>query len=657
MKYSQLLAPLDLGFLTLKNRVVMGSMHTGLEDSAKDLPKLAAYYAERAKGGVGLIITGGYAPNRTGWLLPFSSKLTTHSEAKKHKQITNAVHEAGGKIALQILHAGRYAYHPLASAPSALKSPISPFRPWAMGEAKILSTIKDYANTASLAREAGYDGIEVMGSEGYLINEFFSEKTNKRHDRWGGTLENRMRFPVEIVKAIREKMGKDFLVIFRISVMDLVERGALFSEVVTLAKELEKAGVSILSTGIGWHEARVPTIATDVPRAAFVWAAKALKSHIKIPLIVSNRINTPELAEKVLADGCGDLVSMARPLLADADFVNKAAAGKSDEINTCIACNQGCLDMIFQRQRATCLVNPRACYETELVYSPAANKKKIAVVGAGPAGLSFSVVAASRGHAVTLFDKNSEIGGQFNLAKRIPGKDEFAETLRYYKEQLEINGVSVKLNNKVSKADLIGFDEVVIATGILPRKLSIPGIENKMVVSYTDVISGRVKPGKKVAIIGAGGIGFDTAKFLLGPEKNFYENWGIDQSLALPGSLRPKKIEKHGPEIFLLQRKAEGLGKNLGKTTGWIHRAYLKDHGVKMLSGVEYLEITDAGLKIRQNEKEHLLSVDQIVICAGQESLTELHSANMHLIGGAFKAAELDAKEAIRQGSILGSEI
>jgi 2,4-dienoyl-CoA reductase (NADPH2) len=657
MKYSRLLEPLQIGPLSLKNRVVMGSMHTGLEDSAKDFPKLAAYFAERAKGGVGLIVTGGFAPNRTGWLLPFASKLTSQREAKKHQLITTAVHQAGGRIALQILHAGRYAYHPMAAAPSAIKSPISPFRPWAMGESKILSTISDFAATAKLAQTAGYDGVEIMGSEGYLLNEFFTEKTNKRRDRWGGTLENRMRFPLEIVKAVRKKVGADFLVIFRISLMDLVEKGALFSEVITFAKELEKAGVSVLSTGIGWHEARVPTIATDVPRAAFAWAAKELKKQIKVPLIVSNRINTPEVAEAVLEDGCGDLISMARPLLADAEFVNKAANDKASHINTCIACNQGCLDLIFQRQRATCLVNPRACYETEISYLPAKSPKKIAVVGAGPAGLAFATVAASRGHKVTLFDKAAEIGGQFNLAKRIPGKAEFAETLRYYQSQLEKHQVQVRLNTEVQQKDFAGFDEVVLATGIRPRLPQIPGIDHPMVTNYVNLIAGKVKPGKKIAIIGAGGIGFDTAKFLLGPEENFYENWGIDKNLSTPGSLLPKKIEKDNIEIFLLQRKKEGLGKGLGKTTGWIHRAYAKDHGVKMLPGVEYLSISDSGLKIRQNEKELLLSVDQIVICAGQESLRDLFNEKTHLIGGAFKAGELDAKAAIRQGSLLGAEI
>lgn len=666
LKYPKLFEPLALGPVVLKNRFVMGSMHTGLEDSLKNIDKLAAYYEERAKGGVGMIVTGGYSPNRAGWLLPFASKLTNRNEAKAHQTITKAVRQHGTALILQILHSGRYAYHPWAVAPSPIKSPISMFKPWELSERRIHSTIEDYVQTAALAHEAGYDGVEVMGSEGYLINQFVSPRTNLRKDAWGGALENRCRFPVEIVKRIRQSLGPKFVVIFRISLLDLVEKGSLFEDVIYLAKAIERAGASILSTGIGWHESRVPTIATDVPRAAFTWTTKRLKQHIHIPIITANRINTPEVAEKILENQEADLISMARPFLADPHFVVKSQAGKANEINTCIACNQGCLDHIFARKRATCLVNPRACYETELVYQNTSIKKKVAVVGAGPAGLSFSVVAAARGHRVTLFEAASFIGGQFNLAKRIPGKQEFEETLRYYEKQIELLGINLILNKKVGEAELFGenFDEVIIATGIKPRKPSIPGIEHSKVVMYTDLISGKVQPQKKIAIIGAGGIGFDTAKFILGEpntKEDFFKTWGVDTSLNSAGGLVSKESQASDKIIYLLQRKKGAFGKNLGKTTGWIHRTYLRDRGVKMLGGVEYLKISDSGLHILHKGKEQILDVDQIIICAGQESLVEISNENSsipaHLIGGAFKALELDAKEAIKQGALLAATL
>ncbi len=671
-KYPKLFEPLNLGFTSLKNRFIMGSMHTGLEDSEKNFSKLAAFYGERAEGGVGLIVTGGFSPNRTGWFLPFSSKLSSHSEVARHQILTSRVHAAGGKMALQILHAGRYSIHPFAAAPSALKAPISPFKPWAMSHSKVLSTISDFARTAVLAQEAGYDGVEVMGSEGYLVNEFVAPKTNLRKDEFGGSIENRSRFATDIIKKIRSRVGSNFIIIYRISILDLVEKGSTFEEVLFLAKEIEKAGANILSTGIGWHEARVPTIATDVPRGAFTWATRALHEHTSLPVIAANRINTPEVGESILARGDADLISMARPYLADPHFVSKAFAAKADEINTCIACNQGCLDHIFKRKRATCLVNPRACFETEIIVNTTSTPQKIAVVGAGPAGLAFSVTAASRGHSVTLFESASEIGGQFNLAKKIPGKEEFFETLRYYRKQIEIHGVKLMLGIRASRADLKGFDKIVIATGIKPRIPQILGIDHKKVVSYVDLISGRVKAEKKVAIIGAGGIGFDTAKFILGlSEKHsvgdaekineFCKTWGVDQSLKTPGGLQNKISEKSDQKIYLLQRKPGHPGKSLGKTTGWIHRTFLKDHGVQMMGGVEYLKIDDLGLHIKQNEKVSVLEVDQVVTCAGQEPLKDLYQELIeekpYIIGGAFEAFELDAKAAIKQGVVLASTI
>lgn len=661
----KLLEPLDFGFLKLRNRVVMGSMHTGLEGSHHHAKRFAKYLKDRAKGEVGLIITGGYSPNRRGWLLPFASKLSSQSEAAHHQQLTQAVHDEGGSIALQILHAGRYSAHPFCVAPSPIKSAISPFKPWEMSPSTILSTINDFAVTAELARTAGYNGIEVMGSEGYLLNQFFSPRTNHRKDDWGGSLENRMRLPLEIVKSIRKKTGPDFLIIFRISLLDLVENGATFDEVVTFAKSLEQSGVNALSTGIGWHESRVPTIATDVPRAAFSWVTGQLKQHVSVPVIAANRINTPEVAEKILQNNEADLVSMARPLLADPEFVLKVRQKRTSEINTCIACNQACLDHVFKRQIASCLVNPRACYEDEMPINPTLKPKKIAVVGAGPAGMSFSITAAQRGHTVTLFEGQNTIGGQFNLASKIPGKEEFSETLRYYKNQIELYKVTLKLNFKVTPDDLKDFDEIVIATGVLPRKLSIPGIENSMVVTYPDLINGKVPVKNRVAIIGAGGIGFDTAKFVShSANSDFYQTWGIDKSLSSKGSLLEKRPLMTPKEIFLLQRKNEGFGKTLGKTTGWIHRLQLKDQKVKMLSGVEYLKIDDQGLHISQHKKEMILAVDQIVICAGQTSSQSLFQelslkvdCPIYVIGGALKASEIDAKAAIREGVTLGLKI
>ena len=678
-KYPKLFEPLNLGFVSIKNRFVMGSMHTGLEDSVKNFSKLAAFYEERAAGGVGLIVTGGFSPNRTGWFLPFSSKLTTQSEMSSHKQITERVHSAGGLIALQILHAGRYAIHPFLAAPSPLKAPISPFKPWQMSRRKILSTIEDFAKTAELAKTAGYDGVEVMGSEGYLINEFVSPKTNLRKDEWGGSLENRNRFAIEIVKKIRGRVGPNFILIFRISILDLVERGSKFEEVVTLAKELELAGVHILSTGIGWHEARVPTIATDVPRGAFIWATRELKKHISVPMIAANRINTPELAERILKNGDADFVSMARPYLADSQFVKKAFDERADEINTCIACNQGCLDHIFKRQRATCLVNPRACFETEIVVSKAKTPLKIAVVGAGPAGLAFAVTAAERGHNVSLFESSNEIGGQFNLAKRIPGKEEFYETLRYYRRKIEVLKVNLILNHRVTSHELrkAQFDKIVIATGVRPRTPQISGLNHKKVIGYVDIISGKVQVQKNIAIIGAGGIGFDTAQFILGRTqastangsepsesekiKEFCDTWGVDQTFQNVGGLKKKVENKSEQMIYLLQRKPGAPGKSLGKTTGWIHRSYLKDRGVKMMGGVEYLKVDDEGLHIRHQNRVLVLRVDQVIICAGQEPLQELYSELVDLkpdlIGGAFEAFELDAKAAIKQGTLLATNI
>ncbi|MEY2860510.1 MAG: hypothetical protein RL392_968 [Pseudomonadota bacterium] len=666
--YPHMLAPLDLGFTTLKNRVLMGSMHVGLEEAKDGFTRMAAFYAERAKGGVGLIVTGGIAPNDRARPMPGGAAMTTQKEADKHKVVTEAVHAAGGKICMQILHFGRYAYHPELVAPSALKAPISPFRPHALTTEEVSQTIEDYANAAALAQSAGYDGVEIMGSEGYLINEFIARQTNQRDDEWGGIYENRIRFPLEIVRKTRARVGANFIIIFRLSMLDLVEGGSTLDEVVQLAQALEAAGVTILNTGIGWHEARIPTIATKVPRAAFAWVTAQLKGKVKIPLIATNRINTPEVAEQVLSSGQADMVSMARPFLADPLFVQKAAEGKADQINTCIGCNQACLDHTFGGKITSCLVNPRACHETLMVDSPAPSKERIAVVGAGPAGLAFSTEAAKRGFDVTLFDAASEIGGQFNVAKQVPGKEEFYETLRYFGKQIELTGVKLQLGKKVSAQDLTaaGFKHVVLATGVTPRMPDIEGIQHPKVLSYLDVLRDKKPVGKTVALIGAGGIGFDTAEFLLhegtspslDPTK-FFAEWGVDTTFAHAGGLKPAHIEATPRKVYLLQRKASKVGDGLGKTTGWIHRTSLKNREVEMINGVTYRKVDDAGLHITVGDKDMVLPVDNVVICAGQDPQralqAELQAAgvNVHLIGGADVAAELDAKRAIKQGTEL----
>ncbi|WP_435336813.1 FAD-dependent oxidoreductase [Acinetobacter sp. LH3_13] len=671
--YPHLLAPLDLGFTTLKNRVLMGSMHVGLEEAPGGYERMAAFYAERAKGGVGLIVTGGISPNDAGLTFAGGNKLDTRQEAEKHKVVTQAVHDAGGKIALQILHTGRYSYQPDIVAPSAIQAPINPSKPHALTSAEVQQTIADFVNCAKLAQYAGYDGVEIMGSEGYLINEFIAARTNHRDDEWGGSYENRIRFPIEIVKRTRAEVGENFIIIYRLSMLDLVEGGSSFEEVVQLAQAIEKAGATIINTGIGWHEARIPTIATKVPRAAFTWVTEKLKGLVKVPLITSNRINTPEMAEHVLAAGHADMVSMARPLLADAFFVQKAEQGRSDEINTCIGCNQACLDHIFSMKIASCLVNPRACHETELIFKEAAQAKNIAVIGAGPAGLSFATYAAERGHQVTIFEASNQIGGQFNIAKTIPGKEEFYETLRYFKRQIELQpNIKLVLNHTASFEQLLNadFDDVVVATGVTPRKLDIAGIDHPKVLSYIEVLKERKPVGQRVAIIGAGGIGFDTAEYLshegesgsLNPEK-FYDEWGIDTNYTNVGGLKAVKVEKSPRKIYLLQRKASSVGAGLGKTTGWIHRTGLKNRDVKMIAGASYDLIDDQGLHITVNGQSTVLEVDHVVICAGQESYTAMYEQlqtagkNVHLIGGAKEAGELDAKRAIRQGAELAATI
>ncbi len=678
--YSNLLTPLDLGFTTLANRVLMGSMHTGLEEEKNGFDKLAAFYEARAKGGVGMIVTGGISPNLRGRLAPLGSELSKFWHVNKHKKITSAVHKYDTKICVQLLHAGRYAYHPFSVSSSKVKSAINPFTPAEMSIRQIKGTIKDFAYSTKLAQKAGYDGVEIMGSEGYLLNQFSCVRVNKRTDEWGGSIENRMRFAVETVKAVREKVGKEFIIIFRLSMLDLVEGGNSWEDVVTMAKAIEAAGATLINTGIGWHEARVPTISTSVPRAAFTWITERMKKEVSIPLITTNRINTPEVAESVLANGHADMVSMARPFLADPEFVQKAAADQSDQINTCIGCNQACLDHVFKQKRASCLVNPVACYETELTFEKAAKSKKIAVVGAGPAGLAFSVYAAQRGHNVTLFDKASEIGGQFNFAKQVPGKEEFYETLRYFNVQLKKHDISVNLSTEVNTEKLIsdGFDEVVLATGIVPRTLDIKGFEHPKVKSYLNVLRDKEEVGHKVAIIGAGGIGFDIACYLA-EEKSlttdaeaWMKNWGVDKSYQGAGALYTKGNEanseldeshKNEREIYLLQRKTTKVGAGLGKTTGWIHRATLNKHNVKMIPGVTYKEVNDDGLLISINGEDKLLEVDHVIICAGQQPQRALYQglidaqASVHLIGGASVAAELDAKRAIRQAAELASTI
>ncbi len=669
--YPHLLAPLDLGFTQLKNRTLMGSMHVGLEEEKNGFEKLAAFYAERAKGGVALIVTGGISPNIAGWVAPFGGRMSSKRHAKKHKVITDAVHQAGGKICMQILHTGRYGYHPFSVSASAVKAPISPFKPKALSHRGILKTIEDYADSANYAKMAGYDGVEIMGSEGYLINQFFCPRTNQRDDQWGGSLENRARLAIEVVRATREKVGKEFIIIYRLSMLDLVEGGATWEEVVYLAKEIEKAGATLINTGIGWHEARIPTISTSVPRAAFTWVTKRMKEHVSIPLITTNRINMPDVAEKVLAEGHGDMVSMARPFLADPDFVIKAQNNQADQINTCIACNQACLDHVFERKRASCLVNPRACYETELIFKQVVNKKKLAVIGAGPAGLAFATYAAGRGHEVHLYDKASEIGGQFNYAKQIPGKEEFYETIRYFNRQIELTGVHLHLNTPVEVETLSqsDYDEVILATGIRPRQLDIEGIDHPKVMGYLDVLRDHKPVGKSVAIIGAGGIGFDVAEYLVereglttSPDK-WLAHWGIDKNYQNPGALTEPSIEPTERDVYLLQRKTSKVGGGLGKTTGWIHRTSLAHHKVKMMAGVTYHKVDDQGLHISINDKPKLLEVDNVIICAGQEPLRELQQGlehaglTVHIIGGADVASELDAKRAIRQGAELAAHI
>jgi 2,4-dienoyl-CoA reductase (NADPH2) len=677
--YPHLLAPLDLGFVTLRNRVLMGSMHTGLEDDPKKFPRLAGYFAERARGGVGLIVTGGFAPNIEGWALPFAGSLRTHAAAVRHRSITQAVHAEGGHIALQILHTGRYAYHPLAVSASRIKSPISPFAPRALTARGIERQIRAFVRCAVLAREAGYDGVEIMGSEGYFINQFIAAHVNRRDDEWGGSYENRIRLPLEIIARTRAAVGRDFILIYRLSMLDLVPDGSDWAEVVQLAKAVERAGATLINTGIGWHESRIPTIATSVPRGAFAWVTRKLKGEVTVPLVATNRINDPGVAEDILAGGSADMVSMARPLLADAEFVNKAATGRADEINTCIACNQACLDHVFQRKLVSCLVNPRACHELELRYEPAPRRKRIAVVGAGPAGLSCATVLAERGHTVDLFEAARQLGGQFNLALRVPGKEEFRETLRYFRSRITVTGVQLHLGTRATAQQLLaaGYDEVVVATGVVARDPEIPGLQEQRatgkVLSYTEVLLGERATGPRVAIIGAGGIGFDVAEYLVTGAHSpaldlaaWQKEWGVTDPAVARSGLAPPQVEPAARQVYLLQRKATPLGRGLGKTTGWIHRAALRMKRVEMMRGVNYEGVDERGLHLSFGEsrtRPTLLEVDHVVLCAGQESVSDLYEplraagCSVHKIGGADLAAELDAKRAIDQGSRLAARL
>ncbi|HDG1690515.1 TPA: NADPH-dependent 2,4-dienoyl-CoA reductase [Kluyvera georgiana] len=672
MSYPSLFAPLDLGFTQLKNRVLMGSMHTGLEEFPDGAERLAAFYAERARHGVALIVSGGIAPDPTGVGMAGGAMLNDVSQLPHHRTITDAVHQEGGKIALQILHTGRYSYQPDLVAPSSLQAPINRFTPRELTHEGILGLIDDFARCAQLAREAGYDGVEVMGSEGYLINEFLAARTNLRHDEWGGNYDNRMRFAVEVVRAVRQRVGNDFIIIYRLSMLDLVDNGGTFDETVRLAQAIEAAGATIINTGIGWHEARIPTIATPVPRGAFSWVTRKLKGRVTIPLVTTNRINDPQVADDILARGDADMVSMARPFLADAELLSKAQSGRADEINTCIGCNQACLDQIFVGKVTSCLVNPRACHETKMPILPATTRKNLAVVGAGPAGLAFAINAAARGHQVTLFDGSAEIGGQFNVAKQIPGKEEFYETLRYYRRMIDVTGVTLRLNHRVTADDLLNFDETILATGITPRTPPIEGIDHPKVLTYLDVLRDKAPVGQRVAIIGCGGIGFDTAMYLSQPGNPTSQNiaefcveWGIDTSLQQAGGLRPEgpHLARSPRQIVMLQRKASKPGEGLGKTTGWIHRTTLLSRGVKMIPAVSYQKIDDAGLHVEIGGEPQLLAVDNVIICAGQEPNRTLQAPllaagkTVHLIGGSDVAGELDARRAIAQGTKLALEI